>query len=378
MNLIENLTICLISRGADTQKKLGFELEVPNERIGKTVKVLLDKKLIEIKNDKFDVTSKGLLIASEIFLNKDIKIKYKTKNNKAFFEYKNPLKYDILFLPYLSFDTINNSIEDNSYRLYRTRIDLSNLDILVLQVIENLLYDIPFETKGGFWILKSKRNFCGFEISNLLSTAKKLKLSEFEIKIAFSEHIYVLILEGKVKNNKLEKLSLTCYLNNCGEMPYLDCLNYLNRKLKLFLRFVKLESIPLGNEVIIKNFLFKKFFKTHGNSFFIPKLYGKLIFKGKRTSGFDVNQPLIVAINPKNIDGVLLLKKVLPWFVCCNGGFLEEDFRKKQEFQFHHIESYDFPELTIIQIMLSPYFKFEEEFFSLKDSRDIKEVELII
>ena len=378
MNLIENLTIRLISMGADTQKKLRFELRISNKRIKETIKGLLNKKLIEIKNDKFDVTSKGLLIASEIFLNKDIKIRYKTKNNKAFFRYENPLKRYILFLPYLSFDTINNSIGDNDYRLYRTRIDLSNLDISALQVIENLLYDTPFETKGGFWILKSKKNFCGFETANLLSTAKELKLTEFEIKVAFSEHIYVLILEGKVKDNKLEKLSLTCYLNNCGEMPYLDSLNYLNRKLKLFLRFVKLESIPLGNEVIIENFLFKKFFKSHGRLSFIPKLYGKLIFKGKRTSGFYVNQPLIVAIDPKNIDGVLLLKKVSPWFVCCNGGFLEEDFRKKQEFQFHCIESYDFPELTIIQIMLSPYFEFEENIFSLKDIGKIKDFEGII
>jgi len=361
---IEKIVLRSIGEGADTQKKLRFELQVTNRKvklIKKTIKNLTNIGLIKLSNGKFILTEKGLLIASEASLTKDTKIIYKTNNNKPFFNYKNSLERDIIFLPYLSFDTIYNFAGENSYRLYRTKIDFLNLDISLLQVIENLLYDIPYENKGGFWILKNKKSFCGFEISNLFLAMKELNSPEFEIKVTFSGHFYVLILNGKVKNNKFKKLSLTLYLNNCGELPYIDGLNYLNKRLELFLKFVGINKIPLGKEVIIKNFSFKKFFKIpYRFTFFIPMLYGKLIFKGLQKN-YGINQPLIIAINPKNINGVLFLKKVSPWFVCCNGGFLEEDFIKKREFQFHYVYSYDFPELTIVQIILSPYSKNFEE-----------------
>lgn len=372
---MKKITLYLIGKGVDDLKKLRFRLETTNEKVESIIKNLTKGRLVERDNDKFVLTSKGLSLASEFFLNKEIKIRYKTNNNKPFFEYRNPLKRDIIFLPYLSFDERFNRVGEDRYRLYRTEMKFSNLDISVLQVIENLLYGTPREKNGGFWILKSKNSFCGFEVANLISAVKKLNLSKFEVILSFSGEFYILILKGQVNKKNLETLSLVIYLNNQMEMPYLDGLNYLSKDLKLFLKFVKLDRIPLGREIIIRKLPFKKFFNNCFNLSFIPDLYGKLIFKGKIWKSYPINIPFIIAINPKNMDGLTFLKRVSPWFVSCVGGFLEKDFKEKQEFRFRWVESYGFPELTIVHIMLYPYFEFEEKIFSLKDIGEIKEIE---
>jgi hypothetical protein len=347
MNLLEKMALLAISYGSDTLEKLCFELDLDLGITSKIIKKLKQNGNIKFNGQKISLTASGLSITSKKFIKKDKKIFYKPS---SFFVYLNNLGKDVIFLPYLEIDARENFIDDYTYKLYRIEMNLTDIEINVLDSLESLLCDISPLSRGFFWILKSDKSSCGVEMKNLIMAMKKMKITECEIKLAFSEPCYVMIILGKIRNEKIEKISLIFYLSNCGEWSYVDVIKYINRKIRPFLNFGNVEFIPTGKEVIIKNLPFKGRYDSDGRSF-LPNVLGKFFLKEE---GVKEAIPLIVAIDPKNINSLGDLKKVTPWFICCNGGFLNRDFKEKRRFIFHWVEHWNFPELIIVQLIVNP------------------------
>ncbi len=342
----ELVALKYIGYGSDTLKKLCFELELDLDTANKILGKLEQKGYINVNGQKILLTEFGLLLASKKLL------EINEMSYPPFFAYSNNFKKDIIFLPYLEIDARENSVDDYTYKLYRTEINLTDIEINVLCSLENLLHNSLYPSPWReclFWILKASKNFCGIKVKNLIETMEKNKTKECEIKLAFSEESYVLIIHGKVKNQNLKKLSLVFYLSNYGNLSYVDVISSINNRIRPFLNFANLDSIPVGKEVVVRTIPSKV--KHSNNPSFLPSVVDKILFKdewGKRT-------PLIIAINPKNIKFVKVLKEVTPWFISCAGGFLNEDFKKKQRFSFRWIEHWDFPELMIVGLMVAPY-----------------------
>ncbi len=346
-------TLLNIGQGSDSQKKLMFDFELNDDEYKIIVNGLLGENLIKSENGKLVLTLEGLLTASNGTVRKEDAIRIMAKKG-ASFNYANKLGEDVIFVPYLSFDERENYSGENSLRLYKTELVLSNFSIQALQVVEDSLYNGSLASAhGGSWIIKEQSGVCGLGVRNMLETIRKHRLKNYSIKVAFSEHTYILIITARIKNSQIEKVYFDFYLSNCGETPYVDVLKQLNNTLRLFLNFVGVEHIPLGKEIIVnsnKTLINGKFY--YGRLAFTPEICGKLYFKTKYLKS---ELPLIVAINPNRIRTDIELKRVFPWFVYCAGGFLEEDFKKKIKFQLHSFEQYNLKEATVVDMIVTPY-----------------------
>ncbi len=357
MHNLEKTILYLIGTGKNNVKILRSEfIESEWAEIETTLKVLEKRKLLSVYNDQFRLTTLGLLSASEFGLWKNCKITHKKTDKKPYCVYRNNLKRDIIFLPFLSFDTRENiNYDNNNHIIYETEIFAENLDIKTLQVIENSLFGSYFGNMGAFWIIKNTNKFCGFEVKSMMKALNEIKTSNCQMVMAFSARDCITIIRGEIKKNIIEKFHIKFYLSNCGETPYADVLDGLETKLKLFLNFLDIDVIPRGKECTIKPYKLaineKDFHRP-----FVPKLLEKIFFDGN-LSKIKYNLPLVVAINPENISYYPKLKKISPWFVDCCGGFSDQDFRKKSKFMLWYTESYDFPEVVILSIMLHPFYK---------------------
>ncbi len=361
MNLIKDIekrnVILFICKGSDTYKKLMFELDIDKRHYDKLIAKLASEELIDIESGRLIPTLKGLLYASNNIFKKD-STRYETNDKNTFLKYSNEIRKDVIFLPYLRYDERNNCYGDDLIKVYKTEIGLSNFDINIMQVIENCLYRDSY-SDGCFWIIKNDiANLCGFEIRNMINAINQYKFKDYEIKVAFSDSTYILFVRCITKNNKVEKILLEFYLSNCGKTPYIDVLDYINKKLQIFLHFVNIKNIPFGKEVIIKikkNLLSAE--ETKNELYyplrFVPEICGKIFFKDKVFMKHEL--PLIIAINPNKIRGDIRLKKVSPWFICCSGGFIEDDFKDKRKFQLQYFKQYELDDVIIVQLIVTPY-----------------------
>jgi len=349
---IKQLTLFYIGNGSKTKKELIFKLGIEKIFLDKVLNEFVAKKMILFNNDKITPTLKGLLsIAHSI--PKQYLASCVSRNKKMWFTYVNPFKKDIIFLPNLGFDERNNYFEDDSVRLYKTRLDLSFADIRVLNLIENLLEANFFEPQGGFWILKSRKNFCGFETDNLFKTIKQNNLTDYEIKIAFSDYTFILIVTVKVQNRQTGIFELNFYLSNCGETPYVDVLKDLDNRLRILLNFFAVENIPLGKETVIKtNYSllngFRGSFDFH--SVVDGKIYVTDLSQHSREAIPQKDLDVIV-VNPHKMQGKFDLKKISPWFIS-GGSFGDECFTDKELFRKQWFENYYLDEAIVIQFMI--------------------------
>lgn len=352
---VDKLTLFFISLGNNDKGSLAFLFEMEQNQIDLIINRLLKSgMIIENKDGSLSLTNKGLLEATRVS-SKELEVTYVNNWNKPFFKYHCDLKKDVLFLPFLSFDTRENRINDFKYKLYEIKVNLSNIDIEILEAIENLLYEDTFEGSGSFWIIKSKENnFCGHGIENFILAKDELNYKQSHFKIAYSESMFIFLVMGNISHDKINNLKIKVYLSNYGQVPYIDHIEYLNIKLKPFLNFIGLNKLPFGKETIIQEIRLQKFNKNFRNRPFLPIIKGKFYFEEKFTGSSKSRHPLIIAIDPENI-GLSFLNKVSPWFVSCSGGFLEEDFKLKRKFILSWIENYNLPDVLVFSVILRPF-----------------------
>ena len=353
MTLVERLVLIEVSQGNNTMKSLEFLMDMDEPKIKILLGKLIEKKMITVdENAKIHLTITGLLESTKGYLNKGYQIDYDARD-VPFFTYRCNHNKDAIIVPYLSFDTTDNKIRDMEYKIYETKLEFHNFNIGILEVIENLFHDSSFETSGSLWIMEVKNNkFCGHGIKNLFLAKSKLNGEQIYFKMVYSEQAYIFQIQGKITHNNVNNMNIKVYLTNTAETPYLDVLTYLNRKLKPFLYFVNLKKLPLGREIIIKGTGLKTgFMKKSSKKPFLPIIKAKSYFKGENK---EINSPLIIVIDPINTD-VFDLKDISPWFVTCNGGFLNEDFKMKRMFKIWAIESYELPDLLVCSVNLHPY-----------------------
>lgn len=164
-------------------------------------------------------------------------------------------------------------------------------------------------------------------------------------------------------------MQMNVYLNNCGEFPYVDHIQYLNSKLKIFLNFIGLKQLPQGAEVIINKprHLIKPQSISEKDPFdfvFIPKLFGKIYFtvdlykeKPEMPLIVAAEPPDIIAVNPPNVHYNYKLQEVSPWLVSHSGGFLERDFDGQTQLGVQWFDIYDLEDFIVIQFMTNNFYR---------------------
>ena len=235
---------------------LASYLDYNKSKLKSTTRHLIRDGLLKKDGDDVFLTVNGFnTLCHELYDKNSYQAKYKTRDGNAYFDYKNDtIKNDVIFLPDFAFDAASNRLKEGyKYRLYKTKFELNNLDLKILDGLESLIKSETSEKRGGFWLLKSKnRKFCGHGIKNFFVALKKLK-NNFNFKIVYSSNAYIIILDSNSSKEKIKNIIFTFYLNNWAEMPYIDTLMRIEREMRYFLKFVGIEKIPKGNEIILDN-----------------------------------------------------------------------------------------------------------------------------
>lgn len=341
----EALLINAIACGLSSVNELCFELSCTIKEIALELDNLVKLELILQKNSSVSITKKGLLILSRYKFQKKCEKDVYTQvliDDLPCLPYQSRFRKTTVFCPDLYYEF--NFRDDSSFPIvYEVKLTDFVIDLDLLEIVNNLLYETDPYHPTGFWVLnKTGNSVCGYGIAALRKT---LSIINSFKQITFIMGFKNFIIVARTEESQLNKISLKFYLTN-GTFPYIDTLDWIYEKLKLFWVFSGLKDMPKGDEILIN---YSPYLSISNKPIhFLPSVLGRIYWTNK--TDFDWTIPKILVYSPPTIDNNL--RGLTPWFSTGNHGLLETDTDNKTKFGCFRYLFIKLPDVNIVTIIL--------------------------
>lgn len=346
----EALVAYTIGNGKSDFEELDSGLGFESRQLRKVLTDLVYKHFVKNISHDYFLSDIGLLELSRfIYREKCKKTKYfcSFANDLPYLLYRNDFKKDAIFYPQLFFDEAHPIDNFDKQLVYEIPLQECRIDLNLLEVLCNLLYEYEFCHPTGFWILKcANRKVCGYGIKSLRQT---LSLIENGLSLVFVIGFQNFIIFAKSSSPRLkDDLRLKIYLTR-DIFPYIDTLDSIFQELKLLWLFLGIDDVPKGREIELERSNTELW--PVKRAYFVPRIYGRIIRKGKIPYPYEID-PFIIAFDPSTVYSNL--NKLSPWLATCAGGFMPQDYSKiETEFYFHYLDVLSLPDIDVITLMLS-------------------------
>jgi len=320
----------------------------------KTVRQIINQLVkggkINTKNG-LSLSKKGLLELSRKIANQESqRSKYIFCNNHGlpYFEHKNAFQRDVIFNPSLFFDPARCYTDDDERNVvYKTSIPCKGFNFEDLEILYNLLYEYEYHHPTGFWLINCEsKKLCGWGIKNLRNT---LELAEmpFNLKFCCAFTDFIFLINSDIDKSELSRFRINIYITR-DSFPYIDTLDNIYDRLKVFMNFHKIQELPRGKELELKNTM-NRWGLLEPELRFFSQVLGKILHRNANPwSSF----PLVFIITPYRTS--TRLKQISPWFVTCPGGCLEHELIAKKAHSIHLLNVVSLPEIDIVSLMINP------------------------
>jgi len=337
-----------IALGVEDIDAVASESLLKKEQVRQIIDQFSKEGLIRTQNG-LSLSKKGLLELSRWIASLESKghrYAFWSANGLPYFPYQNEFSKDVISHPQLFFNPARPSVDEEKRLVYKTLIPNRDFTWEDLEIIYNLLYESRYLHPTGFWLLRcEEERLCGWGVSNLRRSLQLVrKPISFKFVCAFNDFIF--LIHSDIVGSEFAKLKSDIYLTR-EISPYIDTMDLLSDRLKIFLNFYGVEKLPRGTELQMK----------HANEWeglpeprlrFVPEVCGRISYSNENLQLKSV--PFVVVMTPSHTKTVL--RRVSPWFVTCPGGCLEESLAAKKTHRVHLFQVLSFPEIDIVTLMI--------------------------